>query len=198
VIVGVPEMPWWLPGVVVTERHARSKTPVLGRARGLVSPRLGTSPGGKEQGGLTGKKRHREKCPIEKSHRKILPGPKPMARGMKFDGEDGRFCMRISARTDEVRSNVKAERLPQFQTNCAVRGWRQQKIITSNLSIDLFVEKKKDNRTDMIVSIVFCQQYLLSYCQPRVMRLSIILRLRTIMQQPIQMQQHMTNPERRQ
>lgn len=141
----------WLPGVVVTERHARSKTPVLGRARGLVSPRLGTGPVGKEQRGLTGKKRHREKGPIEKSRRKILPGPKPMARGLKIDDEDGHFCMRISARTDEVRSNVKAERLPQFQTNCAVRG--QQTIITNNNSIALLVEKKKDNRTNTFVGM---------------------------------------------
>ena len=46
--------------MVVAERHARSKTPVLGRARGLDSPRLESSPTRTQEKRVASGKKHRD------------------------------------------------------------------------------------------------------------------------------------------
>lgn len=70
----------WQPGVVVSERHTRSKTPVLGRARGLVSPRLKSGAERQQRGGLSDGKKHRDKLRGSKKRKKIISGPKTMER----------------------------------------------------------------------------------------------------------------------
>lgn len=73
-------MSWRQPDVVVSERHARSKTPVLGRARGLVSPRLNSGAERQQQGGLAGGKKHRDKLGGAEKREMITSDPKTMGR----------------------------------------------------------------------------------------------------------------------
>lgn len=91
-------MAWREPGLVVAERHSSlSKTPVLGRARG-VSPRFESSSEGRQRGRFTGEKRHRDREDCTRKHRKML-----------IEGKEMRRAKGLMAKGNTLEEEVRAE-----------------------------------------------------------------------------------------